>query len=167
MLAAMGWYALEPADETFFETAPFVHSYPVDLDVPPDVVWESLTSERSMWDWKLPVKRLTWTSPRPFGPGTTREVILTGSTFGIRERYFRWEDGRRKSFAATECDRRLLRRFAEDYLVEPRPGGSRFTWTIALEPLPKVRWLFGATDPINAVFFRAVPRAAQSYFARS
>jgi hypothetical protein len=166
MLAAMAWHELEPADESFFASAPFVHRYPVDLAVPPDTVWSSLTSDRSMWDWRLPIKRLTWTSPRPFGVGTTREVILSGGSFGIRERYFRWEDGRRMSFVATECDRRLLRRFAEDYLVESRPGGSRFTWTIALEPTPRLHRLFRVTDPLNSLFLRAVPLAARRYFNR-
>jgi uncharacterized protein YndB with AHSA1/START domain len=159
------WYPLEPADETFFETAPFTHSYPVDLPVPPERVWAALTSDQSLAAWKLPVRSLTWTSPRPFGVGTTREVVLSGRTMAIRERFFRWEDGHRMSFAATACDRNLLRRFAEDYLVEERPGGSRFTWTIATEPTPKAAWLFRASDPLNALAYRAVPRAAKKFFA--
>ena len=161
----MRWYPLEPVDESFFDTAPYVHSYPVDLPVPADQVWAALTSDQSMGAWKLPVKSLTWTTPRPFGVGTEREVILTGSSFGIRERFFRWDEGKRMTFSATECSRPLLRRFAEDYVVEERPGGSRFTWTIALDPAPKARWLFRASDPLNRVAFRAVPRAARKHFS--
>jgi hypothetical protein len=164
MLADVTWHPLEPADESFFTDAPFVHRYPVDLDVPPEAVWAALASDASLAAWRLPIKRLTWTSPRPFGIGTTREVILSGGLIGIRERFFRWEDGRRMSFAATECDRKLLRRFAEDYLVEPRPGGSTFTWTIATEPVPKARRLFAVSDPLNALGYRAVPWAAKRYF---
>ena len=160
----MKWYPLEQADASFFETAPFVHRYPVELAVPPERVWAALSSDQSLGAWQLPVRRLTWTSPRPFGPGTTREVILAGNSFGIRERFFRWEEGARMTFSATECSQPLLRRFAEDYLVEERPGGSRFTWTIALEPAPKARWLFRISDPLNAVAFRAVPRAARRFF---
>lgn len=164
MLLGMKWFPLEQADETFFDTAPYVHRYPVDLPVPPQRVWEALTSDGSLGAWQLPVRRLTWTSPRPFGVGTTREVILSGNTFGIRERFFRWEEGVRMSFSATECSRPLLRRFGEDYLVEERHGGSRFTWTIALDPAPKARGLFRASDPLNRIAFRAVPRAARKYF---
>lgn len=162
----MAWYPLEPVDESFFDTAPYVHRYPVCLDVPAGQVWASLTSERSLWDWRLPISRLTWTSPRPFGVGTTREVVLTGGSIAIRERFFRWADGHRMSFAATECDRPLLRRFAEDYLVEARKGGgARFVWTIAMEPAPRAARLFALTDRINGQFYRAVPWAAQRYFA--
>jgi hypothetical protein len=161
----MTWYPLQPADETFFETAPYRHSYPVDLPVPAADVWAALTSDASLAAWKLPVKSLTWTTPRPFGVGTTREVVLSGGSIAIRERFFRWEDGRRMSFYATECDRNLLTRFAEDYVVEERPGGSRFTWTIATEPAPKARWLFRVSDPLNAVAYRAVPRAAKKFFS--
>ncbi|MDT4936742.1 MAG: hypothetical protein QOG80_413 [Pseudonocardiales bacterium] len=159
------WYPLEPADESFLDTAPFVHRYPVDLDVPPERVWESLTSDASMSAWRLPVRTLEWTSPRPFGVGTTRTVELSGGALGIREKYFRWDEGRRMSFYAVECTRTLLRRFAEDYLVEERPGGSRFTWTIALEPTAKAHRLFRVSDPLNALFYRAVPSAAKHYFA--
>jgi hypothetical protein len=166
MLVAMSmrWHPVEPADESIFETAQFVHRYPVDLPVPPEQVWASLTSDESMGAWQLPVRSLTWTSPRPFGVGTTREVILSGNSLGIRERFFRWDEGKRMSFAMTECSRPLLRRFAEDYIVEDRPGGSRFTWTIATDPAPKARLLFRVSDPLNSVFYRAVPRAAKRYF---
>jgi hypothetical protein len=161
----MTWYPLEPADETFFTSAPHRHSYPVDLPVPPEWVWAALTSDESLSAWRLPVKSLTWTSPRPFGVGTTREVVLSASMLSIRERFFRWEEGSRMSYFATECNRNLLRRFAEDYVVEERPGGSRFTWTIATEPTPKARLLFTVSDPLNALAYRAVPRAAAKFFS--
>lgn len=161
----MTWYALEPADETFFDTAPYRHTYPVDLPVPPEDVWAALTSDASLSAWQLPVKSLTWTSARPFGVGTTREVVLSGNTLAIREQFFRWEDGARMSFSALQCNRNLLRRFAEDYVIEARPGGSRFTWTIAAEPTPKAALLFRVSDPLNAMAYRAVPRAAKKFFA--
>jgi hypothetical protein len=67
------WYALELCDETFFRTAPFVYRYPVELDVSPERLWESLTSDRALADWRLGLHSLRWASPRPFGVGTTRE----------------------------------------------------------------------------------------------
>jgi uncharacterized protein YndB with AHSA1/START domain len=160
------WYPLEPADETFFDTAPYVYRYPVDLAVPPERVWESLTSDRALADWGLGLRSLEWTSPRPFGVGTTRSVALFGNSFAIRERFFRWEDGSRKSFHGTELSRPLLRRFAEDYLVEKTADGSRFTWTIALEPTAKTKRLLQVTSPLNGLVFRAVPARAKRYFAK-
>ena len=127
---------LEPLDESFFHTAPYVYRLPVELDVPPERVWESLTSDRALADWGLGLHKLEWTSPRPLGVGSTREVTLPGRAMTVRERFFRWDEGHRKTFYVTEADRPLLRRFGEDYMVEATPGGSRFTWTIAMEPLP-------------------------------
>ncbi|MCU1657884.1 MAG: Polyketide cyclase / dehydrase and lipid transport, partial [Pseudonocardiales bacterium] len=123
------WYPLEAADETFFDTAPYVYRYPVELPVAPERVWASLTSDRALAAWGFGLHSLDWTSPRPFGVGTTRSVVLPGRTIAIHERFFRWEEGRRKSFHGTETNRPLLRRFAEDYLVEPTAAGSRFIWT--------------------------------------
>src|SRR6478672_7278253 len=72
----MTWHALEPVDDSFFETADHRYVFPIDLDVPPERVWESLQSDSSVADWGLGVQDLRWTSPRPFGVGTTREVVL-------------------------------------------------------------------------------------------
>jgi hypothetical protein len=160
------WYSLEPADETFFDTAPYVYRFPVELEVPPERVWESLTSDRSLADWGLGLHSLEWTSPRPFGVGTTRTVVLPGKAMALRERFFRWEEGQRTSFYLAESNRPLLRRLAEDYLVEKTSAGSRFTWTIALEPAARTGALLRRTSPVNALMFRAVPIRAKSYFAR-
>ena len=162
----MAWYPLEPVDESFFRTARHVHSYPVELDVPPERVWAALTSDRSMADWGLGLPALRWTSPRPFGVGTTREVVLPLWAATVREYFFRWDEGERSSFYGTELNRPLLRSFAEDYVVEPTATGSRFTWTIAVEPTPRTAALLRVGDPLNALGYRAVPWRAKAYFAR-
>jgi hypothetical protein len=166
MLQSMSWHSLEPCDETFFQTAPFVYRYPVELSASPQRVWESLTSDRALADWGLGLRRLEWTSPRPFGVGTTREVVLPLAAAAVRERFFRWQDGSRMSFYGTAINRPLLRRFAEDYLVEETEQGSRFTWTIALEPTERSRPLLSLTSPLNRMSYRAVPVQAKRYFAK-
>jgi hypothetical protein len=164
--AVTHWYPLEPVDETFFDTAPYVYRFPVELSVSPQRVWESLTSDRALADWGLGLRSLEWTSPRPFGVGTTRSIELTGRAVTIHERFFRWEEGSRKSFYAVELSRPLLRSFAEDYLVEKTSTGSRFTWTIALEPTAKSKRLLQVSSPLNGLLFRAVPWRAKAYFAK-
>jgi hypothetical protein len=161
------WHRLEPADETIFASAPHVYRYPVDLDVPPSRVWESLQSDRSLAAWGLGVRSLRWLTPRPFGIGTQREVVLPLGAMAVREQFFRWDEGSGYSFYAAEANRPFLRRFAEDYVVEERPGGrSRFTWTIALEPTPKFRLLVDLGRPLNALSFGQVGRSAKSYFRK-
>jgi hypothetical protein len=163
----MAWHTLEPADSSIFSDAPIVYRFPVRLPVPAERVWESLASERSMWDWGLGVKRLTWTSPRPFGVGTTREVVLPLNSMIVRERFFRWDEGKGYSFYVAETNRPLVVRFAEDYVIEPDGDGSVFTWTIALEPRRGLLPVMRAAGPLNRMAFGQVPRAAKKYFART
>jgi hypothetical protein len=162
----MGWHALKPADGSVFARAPIVYRFPARLPVPPERVWESLASDRGMWDWDLGVKRLTWTSPRPFGVGTTREVVLPFAAMTVREQFFRWDEGKGYSFYVAETDRPLINQFAEDYVVEPDGDGSLFTWTIALEPKRALLPALRLAGPLTKLAFAQVPRAARKYFAR-
>jgi hypothetical protein len=160
------WHPLQATDESFFRTAPIVHRYPVKLPVPPEQVWESIASDESMKAWKgLRVPRLTWTSPRPFGIDTTREVVLPLSAMTVRERFFRWDEGKGYSFYVYEANRPLLDRFAEDYVIEADGAGSILTWTIALDPKPRLRRITMLLDPINKRGFAVFARAAKQYFA--
>jgi hypothetical protein len=53
----------------------------------------------------------------------------------FHERYFRWEEGRRKSFYVVDVSAPLFKRFAEDYVVEPDgESACRFTWRFAGVP---------------------------------
>jgi hypothetical protein len=128
------WFACEPVDESFFETAPVRMSARFEVAQPAAEVWGELTGERPL-HWCRILQDVSWTSPRPFGVGTTREVKAVWGANLLREHYFRWEEGRRHSFYVVEMSAPLARRFAEDYLVEPTGDRScRFTWTIAFEP---------------------------------
>ena len=92
-----------------------------------------------------------WTSPKPFGIGTTR--TLTRRRQRIEETFLAWEDGRRINF---RFDRTTLplAAFAEDYVIEPTGESScELAWTYAYEwggPLKPVgTWLFGTVFGIN------------------
>jgi len=133
------WFSAEPVDADFFDTAPFRIGAAFEIPLPAEEVWAELTADNPL-AWCRLLKDVTWTSPRPFGVGTTRTARAMGGLNTIRERFFRWEEGRRKSFYVLEGSLPLFRRFAEDYLVEPTSERScRFTWTIAAEPRPAAR----------------------------
>ena len=161
----MRWHALQPADMSFFESAPIVYRFPVELPVPPERVWESLQSDESLAAWGLGVK-LRWTSPRPFGVRTTREVVLPGRSMTLREHFFRWDEGSGYSFYVEQANRGMFTRFAEDYVVEATPTGSRFTWTVALEPKPKVLPWLKRTDAAGRFAFGRTAAAAKRYVAK-
>ena len=133
------WFRTEPVDESFFEQAPLRLRETFAIRQPTQRVWDELTADDPL-SWCRILSGLTWTSPRPFGVGTTRTARLFGGVSEIHERFFRWEEGRRKSFYVVEAADPLFRRIAEDYLVEPATEKScRFTWTVAAEPRPAAR----------------------------
>ena len=162
----MAWHRLESVDDSFFVAADHRYEFPIDLDVPPERVWESIASDESVAAWGLGVQSLHWTSPRPFGIGTTREVKLPLGIMTVRERFFVWDEGKRYAFEVYEANRGFYRRFAENYVIEPRGNGSRLTWTIAVEPQPKLRRLVDLGRPLNRLAFGQFARGARSYFAK-
>jgi hypothetical protein len=160
------WYALEPADSSFFSAAPVLLDFSAHFTAPPGRVWESLASDESVAAWGRGVQSVRWTSSRPFGVGTTREVVLAFNTVTVREEFFRWDEGRGYSFCARQSNRPGLRRFAEDYAVSAAGTGTLFTWRVALEPTagsPAVRLMAPA---LRAVFGQLVRDGAR-YFASS
>lgn len=161
------WYTMAAVDETFFSTAPHVYTFVQDLPVSPERVWESLASDHSVADWSPLLHSIEWTSPRPFGVGTTRTVVLPTKAITIHEYFFRWEEGHRFSFYGTDANLPLFARFAEDYIVEPGPTGCRFTWSFALERTPKTRLAMKAMSPANRLNFRTMAHGAKGYFAKN
>jgi Polyketide cyclase / dehydrase and lipid transport len=159
------WYSLEPADETVFATAAHVYRYPIRLSATPARVWGQISSDESLAAWGLGVRRLTWTSPPPYGVDTTREVVLPLGLVTLRERFFRWDEGKGYSFYVESMTRPGLRRFAEDYVVEAHGDGALLTWTIALEAKAYLTPMLAALGPVNRRALGQFGRAARKYFA--
>lgn len=157
------WFSLKSADQEFFDSAPHVFRYERHFDATAEQVWESLQSDESMAAWGDALGSLNWTSSRPFGSGTTREVGL-GPT-KVRERFFRWDEGAGYSFYVYEANVPVFRRFAEDYRVEPEGNGARFTWLVAIEPVGALRWPFKALAPAAKAAFGRMADEGQKYFA--
>lgn len=119
---------------------------------PAPTVWAELTADDAL-HWCRILQDVRWTSPRPFGVGTTREVKALWGANLLREHYFRWEEGYRHSFYAVESSGPLFKALAEDYLVEPRDEDAcRFTWTIAVEPSAIGR----AGTPVNRAILKTL-----------
>ena len=127
------WFTLKPVDESFFDSAPVVLRETFEIGRPAAEVWRELTGSAPL-HWCRVIDRITWTSPEPRGVDSTRTVSSLKGLNVLKEHFFRWDEGRRKSFYVTEGTTPLFRRFAEDYVVEPVSDSScRFTWTIAYE----------------------------------
>ncbi|RAV08371.1 SRPBCC family protein [Mycolicibacterium sp. GF69] len=158
------WYPLAPADADFLTSAPHVFRYEKRYAATPEQVWGSLTSDESLAAWGPSIKSVTWTSPRPFGVDTTRDVVALGGGT-VRERYFRWDEGRQNSFYVYESTLPLFKRFAEDYIVEADGDQTRFTWVVAIEPKNAMSLPVKVLAPLLKAGFGRIPSDGQKYFA--
>ncbi|WP_197289462.1 SRPBCC family protein [Saccharothrix sp. NRRL B-16348] len=147
---------LEPFDVDFFDSAPQRRSYVLDLPVSPERVWRGLAASNPLW-WCRLLSSVEYTSPRPFGVGTTRTAAVLG-VLRLREVFIRWEEGRRQSFLVDRANLPVYRRFGEDYLVERSGEGSRLTWTFAYEPGLKVG------DRLNVLVFDSLVADTRRHF---
>lgn len=154
-------FQLAAADASIFENAPLRYVFPMRLSASAEDVWQGLIGERPLaWVRGLTVR---WTSPAPFGVGTTRTAAGAFGAARLTETFFRWEEGRRYSFTATSSNLPTFRRFAEDYVVEPDEGGCVFTWTFAVEPRGP-RQLAGAVGVVQRPIFAAMARDTLKHF---
>jgi polyketide cyclase/dehydrase/lipid transport protein len=165
------WFAVESADANLFASAPHVFRYSKRFAAPPERVWDSLTSDESLGAWSSTVSAVRWTSDRPFGVGTTREVVLAPGLTRVHERFFRWDEGQGYSFEVYEANAPFFRRFAEDYIVEPEPesdgAATRFTWTVAIEPKPVFALAVKPIAPVLKIAFGKMASDGERYFART
>jgi len=98
-----------------------VHRFPF----PPGMVWNALLDAQAWTQW-LPITKVTWTSPKPFGPGTTRTVEVGPQV--IEETFFAWEEGTRMAFRF-ERSSLPVSAAVEDYRVVPVEGGCEMRWS--------------------------------------
>ena len=155
------FFATRPADEAFLDSAPLRLSETFAIARPASGVWAQMTADDAL-HWCRILGGVTWTTPRPFGVGTERSVKVLGGAAVFRERFFRWEDGRRHSFMVTATSVPAFRRFAEDVLVEPDgETACRMTWTIAVEPQPAL----AVGDPLNRRILSTLFTDTRRHFA--
>lgn len=151
---------LAPADESFLSSAPARYTETFEIPRPAQAVWDELVGDRPM-DWCRELKG-RWTSERPFGVGTTREMKVLGGAMKVQEHFFVWEEGRRHAFYGTTANVPAFKRFAEDYVVEPDgPERCRLTWTIAVEPTT----LGKLGGPANGLLFKRLFAQTRRHFA--
>jgi hypothetical protein len=157
-------FELEPCDEGFLAAAPKRYVGTFDIPKPAAEVWTELTRDGAL-DYCRMLRGANWTSPRPFGVGTTREMKVQPGLLVVDETFFIWDDGpatRRKAFYVTSTSLPMFRRLAEDYVVEETgPATCRFTWTIAGEPLPLAR----PGAPINGLLARSLFADTRRHFS--
>ncbi len=120
---------LRPVDVSFATDGDNHHTLRQTIEAPAADLFRCLEDGPAWKEWlNIDVE---WTSPEPFGVGTTRTVTTGNQT--IEEYFLAWEPGRQMAFRF-ERTTLPVTAFAEDYLIEPKTANScELAWSYAYE----------------------------------
>ena len=144
-------------DMQFFDNAPKVFTNELELNVSAETVFASFQRADDWPLWVDSIAGVEWTTPAPFGIGTTRRVTFTNDKFAD-ELFIAWQENKQMAFCFTETDQPGTNAFAEDYQLTELPNGScKLVWRVAFDPAGMsklVFLLFGFA--VNKVFKTAL-----------
>lgn len=130
------WIPCEPFEPSFYDDAPVRFQYSKELPVTPARLFEIFEDPASWPKWAPGIGKVIWTSPKPYGVGTTRTIVFWGGTH-VYETFTAWEPGEEMAFQFNATTEEIWSRFGEHYKVEDLGSGRcRLTWTVAYEPRP-------------------------------
>ncbi|HEY9036038.1 MAG TPA: SRPBCC family protein [Pseudomonadales bacterium] len=119
---------------SYFQIAPARFEASVVVKATPEQIFEVFEDAHAWTVWADPITHVEWTSPKPYGLGTTRTVTMSGGMIG-EEEFIAWEPGKRMAFRFTQASMDSVEAFGEDYRVEDLGGGDvRVTWIMAMSP---------------------------------
>ncbi len=129
----MNMYPLEPAGEDLLRRAQAHSIAEREISVPAEHLFAAL-EDGATWCKFFPViRKVEWTSPKPFSVGTTRTVTVLGGG-RLDEVFWAWKPGIRMGFAITAASNRALKGLVELYDVIPL-GDKRckLRWEMGME----------------------------------
>lgn len=163
------WFPCEPFEPSWFDEAPVRFPHDVELDCTPDALFDVFEDPTSWPVWARGIGQVIWTSPQPYGVGTTRTVVFWGG-MRVYEVFTAWERGRTMAFQFEGTTQEVWTRFGERYVVDDLGGGRcRLRWTVAYEPTgvfarlhpllrPIMRWNLGGYMRALHRYVRRLPR---------
>ena len=165
------YFPCTPVELDFLEQTPNVFVATEVVRATPRQIFEVFEDAQAWTVWAMPIQKVEWTSPRPYGVGTTRSVHMMGGLIG-HERFIAWEPGRRMAFTFIGASKDATEKFLEDYRVEDLGNGTcRVQWYMAMEPKGFSRHLMFLTRPLMRFavrsMFRKFRQYTEDYAARS
>lgn len=148
-------------DLDFLQSAPVKIVNIVDIQATPEQIFAVFEDEHAWPKWFKGIVDVEWTSPKPYGVGTTRTVSL--GALKVWEHFIHWDQNKRFTFYFTKTNLPFVKALAEDYeLVAVNENTTRFSYTVAYDPALPLRLLgpFG-----KAALTRNFKSAAQSLAA--
>lgn len=115
-------------------TAPVLVSNTINIDCSAAHLFAILEDGPAWPLWASSLTEVIWTSPKPFGKGTTRTVKMTGGIVGVEE-FVAWETNKQMAFCFTESSMPNMEAFGEDYVLHALGDNKvRLTWSAAFWP---------------------------------
>jgi uncharacterized protein YndB with AHSA1/START domain len=155
-------YECRLVDMRFFSTAPIRFTNSIDIAATPQRLFEIFEDADSWPVWAPVIRKVTWTSPKPFGVGTTRTVDTKGDVTAYEE-FIAWDPGRRLAFRFNASSRPDMDAFGEDYIVDATPDGCRVIWTIAASPTGAGRYVMPLLKPLMKLVFNRYLKNLKKY----
>ena len=120
----------------YFLTAPYVFRSQVTIRCTPQQLFASFEDADAWPTWAMPITKVEWTSPKPYGVGTTRSVSMLGNLVG-HEEFLAWEPCTHMAFRFNQVNRdNAIGAFGEDYHVTDLGNGNvKLVWTVAMQPI--------------------------------
>lgn len=133
----------------------------------PQQIFDVFEDAHAWTEWAMPILKVEWTSPKPYGVGTTRSVHMMGDMVGYEE-FVEWERGKRMAFSFIGCSKDATEKFLEDYRVTDLGDGTcEVEWYMAMEVRGFSRHIMFLTRPImrlmNRRMFGKFKKYAESY----
>lgn len=125
---------LKAIDEHFFKTANLIASATMEAHCPPERLMETLAGDVVWTQWAPALKKVEWTSPKPYGQGSKRTVHLQGGQ-AVKENFFIWKPNEQVAFYVEEATLPGIESFAENYEITVLNNGqtTRLVWTVAIQ----------------------------------
>ena len=147
------YVACAPSDATLYEQAQARFTFSQAIPVSAEVLFGVFEDPESWPRWVHGIGEVIWTSPRPYGVGTTRTVIFWGG-MEVYEDFLDFDPPRSMAFVfygTSQAD--VFGRFGERYVVQDHGDGTcTLTWTVAFDPVggfSKVLWLIKPMMRLN------------------
>jgi len=142
-----------PVGEEFLAGAGAPLTY--ELNVPARAVWAALVDGAAWSEW-LPITRVTWTSPQPFGISTTRTVEI--GKMRVEETFFAWDEGSRMAFRFDQSSF-PVKAAVEDYQIIDNGETCTFQWNGRVSAFFPLGWLI--TNQLKAGIRKGLPKLEQ------
>lgn len=150
------YYECTPVGVEFLENNPNVYLTEEIVKATPEQIFEVFEDPHAWTVWAMPIQKVEWTSPKPFGVGTTRTVHLMGNMSAFEE-FVEWERGKRMAFTFVGCSKNATDKFIEDYRVtDLGDGRCKVQWYLAMEPRGLSRHMMFLTRPIMRMANRSM-----------